>query len=118
MACVFYMAMAGMVENLPKCPTIEELEGSKPNPSKEPQIRTNTCKTCRYYVQREPTGQEWNARRDSLGACSNDKAFQDEDALANDGPPLRDDSLVYESDSGCYGLLVGPNFGCIHWEAK
>lgn len=71
-----------------------------------------TCKDCKYlYIDAAP----FSASPDlGLGRCSN-PLLNDDTGKVKQCP----DNGVYAScDEGRGELIVGPNFGCIHFEKK
>jgi len=66
----------------------------------------NTCKTCKFY---DPSENDWEM---PFGSCSRwEYSYQTSprDLAANE--------IVVEIDEG-WGALMGPDFGCVLWEAK
>jgi hypothetical protein len=71
------------------------------------------CGQCRYFDRvddesgRQPTA-------DGYGGCTNPKFFKGYNPDPDDLPP---DGIWIENDEG-WGCYVGPQFGCVHGEAK
>ena len=66
----------------------------------------NTCKDCKWW-------QDWRPKN-TCGECVHSHTTKDWpmcDQVQENG---EDDA----DGDGPYGLLTGPDFGCVHWEAK
>ncbi len=72
------------------------------------------CKTCRWYVPCKPD--DFTVRKGThpdpevLMTCISQKIQKSYGVLMPD-----DDGIVVENDEG-WGILVGPDFGCVNWE--
>ena len=65
----------------------------------------NHCETCK----------SWEKDKDySVGECRSDKLYWGYGILPREVPP---DSALVEDDEG-WGMMTGPKFGCVQWEAK
>lgn len=63
----------------------------------------NTCKMCKWWTGPHGHGGHW----DKHGDCTQEKVNGD---AKLDG--------MHAGDIADYPLMTGPDFGCIHWEAK
>lgn len=69
------------------------------------------CGECRHWVPVDPERRPRNADYGRGGYCHN------EDKITECYERWPQDALVYSYDEGGR-FWTGPNFGCIHWEAK
>ena len=65
------------------------------------------CRTCKHRYQ--DVGHAIH-----LGGCSS-PAWQH--GYSIDEHDVKDDGILVENDEG-WAALMGPDFGCVHWEAK
>ena len=66
----------------------------------------NICKNCKWWVP------STEYPREELKDCSNPKVKR---GYAVGLDEVEKDGILIEDDEG-WGWLVGPEFGCIHWE--
>ncbi len=65
---------------------------------------TNTCKTCKHFEW-----EEWNPKE--YGSCKRWHKGYDQDR-----PKLASNEVIVEDDEG-WGMMMGPDFGCVLHEA-
>ena len=69
----------------------------------------NTCKDCKHWS----VGEDYVTGA-TVGSCGSEKFID-----ANTGGRCPKDGLRYwDHESYSCGFETGPDFGCIHWEAK
>lgn len=76
----------------------------------------NTCKDCKHWAGSWRYCNSKQESRPRCGSCSCPKLRQGYEYGFEEGGCAPDECAI-ETDEG-WGIETGPDFGCIHWEAK
>jgi len=70
-----------------------------------------TCKTCKQSKIYDPT--------EIMLKCNSPYMIYDGQGLSSEEKKIQSQSICYGDHEGYMAFItVGPEFGCIHWEAK
>lgn len=68
----------------------------------------NRCKTCKHWL----VDRDYWPHEERLRSCASPGWLMGYNHKAVDVP---DDGVLVENDEG-WGVMMGPEFGCVHWE--